>query len=249
MTQPLAGKVAVIVGGTGGIGRASAQQLAHAGARVAVVAQSNVERAQAVVHTLPEEGHLALAARITDSAALARLANEVGERLGRADILINTAGFTKAIKHADLDALDDELIDEIFRVNWRGQFAAIRAFRPLLAASGDGLVVNVSSIAGRTGVGSNVAYCAVKAGLDVMAVSLARALAPTIRVLNVAPGVVDTEFVPGRGPDFNEKAAATTPLGRIGTPNDVASAILACATNLRFSTGVTFVVDGGRGLN
>jgi 3-oxoacyl-[acyl-carrier protein] reductase len=160
--------------------------------------------------------------------------------------LVNTAGFTKPVKHSDLDALTDELIDEIMKVNWRAQFAAIRAFRALLDESGDGLVVNISSISASTGVGSNIAYCAAKAGLDVMAASLARALAPRIRVLNVSPGVVDTRFVPGRGVDFNDKVAATTPLGRIGTPDDIAGAIEACATHLKFSTGVTIVVDGGR---
>ena len=117
-------------------------------------------------------------------------ANQRNRTLGRADILVNTAGFTKPVKHGDLDALTDELIDEIMKVNWRAQFAAIRAFRTLLDESGDGLVVNVSSISASTGVGSNIAYCAAKAGLDVMAASLARALAPRIRVLNVAPGVV-----------------------------------------------------------
>jgi 3-oxoacyl-[acyl-carrier protein] reductase len=128
------------------------------------------------------------------------------------------------------------------------QFAAIRAFAPMLKASGDGLIVSVSSIAGQTGVGSSIAYCAAKAGIDVMTKSLARALAPDIRVLAVAPGVVDTGFVPGRGADFNAKIAASTPLGRIGSAQDVAAAILACATSLQFSTGTTIVVDGGRSL-
>jgi NAD(P)-dependent dehydrogenase (short-subunit alcohol dehydrogenase family) len=164
-------------------------------------------------------------------------------------VLVNTAGITQAVPHANLDALTDELIDQIFAVNWRAQFAAIRAFRALLESSGDGLVINVSSISGTTGQGSNIAYCAAKAGLDVMAASLGRALAPRIRVLNVSPGAVDTTFVPGRGADFNDKVAATTPLRRIGTPDDVASAIEACATHLTFSTGVTIVVDGGRRLN
>jgi 3-oxoacyl-[acyl-carrier protein] reductase len=136
----------------------------------------------------------------------------------------------------------------MFAVNWRGQFAAIRAFAPMLKASGDGLIVSVSSIAGRTGVGSSIAYCAAKAGIDVMTKSLARALAPEVRVLAVAPGVVDTGFVPGRGPDFNAKIAASTPLGRVGSARDVARAILACATSLQFSTGTTIVLDGGRSL-
>ncbi|WP_163364040.1 SDR family NAD(P)-dependent oxidoreductase, partial [Klebsiella aerogenes] len=85
---------------------------------------------------------------------------------GRADILVNSAGFTKPVPAGDLDALDDAFIDRMFQVNWRGQFAAIRAFRRLLEANGNGLVVNVSSIAALNGVGSNLAYAAVKAGMD-----------------------------------------------------------------------------------
>ena len=150
--------------------------------------------------------------------------------------------------HADLEALTDELIDRMFQVNWRGQFAAIRTFAPLLKASGDGLVVSISSIAAFTGVGSSIAYCAAKAGIDVMTKSLARALAPEVRVMAVSPGVVDTGFVPGRGADFNEKVAAATPLRRIATADDIAAAIAACATHLGYSTGTTIVVDGGRAL-
>jgi 3-oxoacyl-[acyl-carrier protein] reductase len=136
----------------------------------------------------------------------------------------------------------------MFAVNWRGQFATIRTFAPLLKASGDGLIVSVSSIAGFTGAGSSIAYCATKAGIDVMTKSLARALAPEIRVLGVSPGVVVTGFVPGRGADFNAKTSATTPLKRVATADDVAAAILACATHLGFSTGTTLVIDGGRAL-
>lgn len=244
----LEGKVAVIIGGGGGIGQAAARRLASAGAHIVVVGMHDLNPVQAIADSLPGEGHMAALASITDSATLAALAQRVRERYGRADILVNAAGFTQPVKHDDLDALSDELIDEMFKVNWRGQFAAIRAFRELLAASGGGLVVNVSSISGTTGVGSNVAYCAVKAGLDIMAVSLGRALVPHIRVVNVAPGVVDTSFVPGRGADFNERVAGTTPLGRIGTPDDIAAAIEACATHLTFTTGTTLVVDGGRRL-
>jgi NAD(P)-dependent dehydrogenase (short-subunit alcohol dehydrogenase family) len=249
VSNTLSGKVAVVLGGTGGIGAAAGRRLGQAGARVVVVGQNDLARAQRVADDMPGEGHSAALAHITASESLNALAGLVRDRYGRADILVNTAGFTQPVKHSDLDALTDELIDEILKVNWRGQFAAIRAFRELLDASGDGLVVNVSSISGTTGIGSNIAYCAAKAGLDVMAAALGRALAPRIRVLNVSPGVVDTSFVPGRGDDFNDKVAATTPLGRIATPDDIAAAIEACATHLKFSTGVTIVVDGGRRLN
>jgi 3-oxoacyl-[acyl-carrier protein] reductase len=244
----LSGKVAVLLGGAGGIGAAAARRLAEAGATVVVVGKIDMAKAQRVVESLPGAGHMAAAAEIADSASLAKLADQVRSTLGRTDILVNAAGFTKPVPHGDLDALSDELIDEIMKINWRAQFAAIRAFRKLLEETGDGLVVNVSSISGSTGVGSNVAYCAAKAGLDVMAASLGRALAPRIRVLNVSPGVVDTTFVPGRHADFNDKVAGSTPLGRIGSPEDIAAAIEACATHLKYSTGVTIVVDGGRRL-
>ncbi len=144
-----------------------------------------------------------------------RLREQIEARYGRLDILVNAAGFTKPVPHADLEALDDELIDRMFQVNWRGQFATIRTFAPLLKASGDGLVVSISSIAAFTGVGSSIAYCAAKAGIDVMTKALARVLAPEVRVLAVSPGVVDTDFVPGRGADFNDKVSASTPLKRI----------------------------------
>ena len=244
---PLAGQVAVIAGGAGAIGHASALRLARQGARCVLLVR-DPEAALAKAAALPGEGHSALPVDVEDGAALARAAAAVAERYGRADILVNAAGSTRAIPHHDLDALDDALVDRIFAANWRGPFAAIRAFAPLLRASGQGLVVNISSIAATTGIGSNVAYCAAKAGLDVMARSLGRALAPAIRVINVAPGVVDSDFVPGRDAAFNARQAGTTPLRRIGQPDDVAAAVEACATSLLFATGTTIQVDGGRHL-
>jgi 3-oxoacyl-[acyl-carrier protein] reductase len=247
----LDGKVVLIIGGSGGVGAATARLFADAGAMVAVTHSArpaSAGKAEALLQTLEGDGHSSFAVDVASSATLITLREAIAARYGRLDILVNSAGFTKPVPHADLDALSDDLIDEIFKVNWRGQFAAIRIFAPLLKASGKGLIVSVSSIAATTGVGSSIAYCAAKAGIDVMTKSLARALAPEIRVLAVSPGVVDTQFVPGRGPDFNDKVAATTPLKRIGTVDDVAQAILASATHLSFSTGHTIIVDGGRGL-
>ena len=243
----LRGQVAVIAGGLGAIGRAAAGRFASLGAHVVILHRKGAEEANAFLATLPGE-HLQVTASITESAQLQQAARAVEAKFGRADILVNTAGFTKPVPAGDLDSLTDDLIDEIFAANWRGVFATIRAFRPLLQHSSDGLIVNVSSIAGVTGVGSNLAYVAAKAGIDVLGKSLARSLAPAIRVLTVSPGVVDSAFVPGRGADFNAKTSAIMPLKRIGTSEDVAAAIEACATTLRFSTGNTIVVDGGRSL-
>jgi 3-oxoacyl-[acyl-carrier protein] reductase len=249
--QSLVGRVALVVGGTGGIGAATCYMLASHGANVVLTHRDTPGRAAAasvLVDVIGAGKAAALPADVGDTSSLLRLRDRVEALHGRLDILVNSAGFTQPVAHHDLDALTDELIDQVFQINWRGQFAAIRTFAPLLRASGAGLVVCVSSIAGSTGVGSSIAYCAAKAGIDIMTKSMARALAPAIRVLAVSPGVVDTGFVPGRSTNFNEKVSASTPLKRIATPNDVAAAIVACATMLGFSTGHTILVDGGRAL-
>ncbi|MGO4724577.1 MULTISPECIES: SDR family NAD(P)-dependent oxidoreductase [unclassified Inquilinus] len=250
--KDLSGTVALIVGGAGAIGAATGRMLAEAGATIVVTHMPGAEFGRAaaeVIGRLPGgRDHAAYPADVVDSASLIALRGEIERRYGRLDILVNAAGFTKPVPHADLDALDDAFIDRMFQVNWRGQFAAIRSFAPLLKACGDGLVVSISSIASFTGVGSNIAYCAAKAGIDVMTKALARALAPQVRVLAVSPGVVDTAFVPGRSADFNDKVAASTPLRRIGGVEDIAAAITACATHLGYSTGHIIQVDGGRAL-
>jgi 3-oxoacyl-[acyl-carrier protein] reductase len=249
--KPLAGKAALVVGGAGGIGAASARLFAEAGARVAVTHRPGKEaadRAAPLVKALTGTGHIAIPADVAETKTLTAARGEIERAFGRLDILVNSAGFTKPIPHADLEALDDDFIDRMFAVNWRGQFAAIRTFAPMLKASGDGLIVNISSIAALNGAGSNIAYGAAKAGIDVMGKSLARALAPQVRVMTVSPGVVATGFVPGRGAEFNDKAAASTPLKRVATVEDVAEAVLACVTHLSYSTGATIIVDGGRSL-
>ena len=250
--RSLDGKVALVIGGAGGIGAAAGRMLAEGGAQVALTHRPGTRAREAaeLAASLPGDGggHAVFPADVADTGSLIALRDAVAGRYGRLDILVNAAGFTKPVPHADLEALTDDLIDDMFRVNWRGQFAAIRTFAPLLKASGDGLVVSISSIAAFTGVGSSIAYCAAKAGIDVMTKSLARALAPEVRVMAVSPGVVDTGFVPGRAADFNSKVATATPLGRIASADDIAAAIVACATHLGYSTGATIVVDGGRAL-
>ncbi|MGQ0601082.1 MAG: SDR family NAD(P)-dependent oxidoreductase [Anaerolineales bacterium] len=248
MSVSLVGKVAVVTGGAGGIGSAIARTLAGAGARLVITYHENAARAEALVHTLPGTDHLAAQASVEDSATLARLAEQLATRYGQLDILINNAGVTRPVPHADLDGLDDALIDRIFRVNVRGAFACVRAFRPLLTAGEGGLVVNVSSVAAQTGLGSNVAYCASKAALDSMTRSLARALAPQIRVLSIAPGWVDGEYASRMDPVVIEAQRRHTPLGRIARAEEVAEAVLAAATLLTFTTGCVIPVDGGRPL-
>ncbi len=247
MTEP-AGRVALVTGAAGEIGSAICRRLAAEGYHVVVTYRRSADEARALLAALPGDGHWLGQADVTDTPSLGRLALEVGDAYGRLDVLVNNAGFTRYVAHDDLHTLDDGLIDEIFRVNWRGAFSAVRAFEPLLRASGAGVVVNISSVAGTTGEGSNVAYCASKAALDAMTKSLARALAPAIRVMSVAPGLVQGAYSQRLEPAWAQAQAANTPLGRLATADDVAAAVYAVAAALSFSTGCIIPVDGGRPL-
>lgn len=241
-------QVAVVVGGSGAIGAAICSHFAEAGATCVVTYNKGEQKARDLIAALPGEGHWASFVPVDVSPALQSLASQVAERHGRTDVLVNCAGITRFVAHADLDSLDDELIDDIFRVNWRGAFAAVRAFRKLLGEGEGGLVINISSIAGVTAMGSNIAYCASKAAMDSMTRSLARALAPEVRVVSVSPGLVDTEFVKGLDQKWRDEQAGRTPLKRLATADEVGAAALAVATALKYSTGCIIPVDGGRPL-
>lgn len=237
------GQVAVVTGAAGGIGTGICTRLAEAGARIVLVGRDGA-RLGAAAGRLPGSGHWAHAVDVADSAGLATLAAEIEKREGRLDVLVNNAGFTKFVPHPDLDALTDELIDEVFRVNWRGPFAAVRALHPLLEAGDGGVVVNISSNAGASGRGSNIAYAAAKAGLNVMTLALARALGPRVRVVAVAPGFVDTGFV-SRDASWVDAATANSILKRKIPPEVIGDAVLAVVTRMPFTTGAVIAADGG----
>ena len=244
----LQGRVAVISGGSSGIGAATARRLAAAGAIVWVGYNTGADRAAALVASLPGAGHRVLHLPITDSDAIAAAAAKIGAVHGKVDILINSAAITRAVKHDDLDGLDDALFDQVLITNVRGVFATIRAFRALLKASGDAAILNISSLAAITGTGSSIAYGASKAALDVMGVSLARVLGPEIRVVGISPSAVATDFVPGRGRDIVERDAATAPLQIVTEADDIALAAIGILVNLRQTTGTTILVDAGKHL-
>lgn len=246
MKDELKGKVAVVTGASNGIGAAAAKTLAAAGASVVVGYNRGAERAQEVVAGLPGKGHRIAQIVLEDSATMKKAAEEVRAAYGRCDILINSAGFTKPVPHADLDALTDELMDSVLVANVRGPFAVIRAFQPLLRESGDAVIVNVSSIAGFTASGSSIAYAAAKAALDNMTMALARVLGPEIRIMCVSPGAVNTDFVAGRTYEAVQKASAQSPLKRVIEPADVARTIMGCVLYLKNTTGAKIVCDGGR---
>ncbi len=247
-SKALVGKVAVVTGGSSGIGAACATALAQEGARVVVGYHHGCDRAEALCAQFPGDGHLVARIPLEDETAHTELAQRLEREVGRVDILVNSAGYTRRIAHDDLESMDSKVFNAILLANVGGSFSITRALLPLLRREGDGLVVNISSISAFTGSGSNVAYCAAKAALDTLTISLARAFGPQVRFLSVSPAAVDTAFVEGRSREDLEKKAGQTPLGRVVTPEDVASAVVACATHLKTATGTRIVIDGGHNL-
>ena len=246
--QDLTGKIAVVTGGSNGIGAATVRSLAEAGATVAICYNRGEERARALLAELPAGEHRVLQLELTDVASVRRMGDELRDAFGRVDVLVNSAGMTRPIPHADLDALDEAFFDQVLIANARGPYSVIRTLLPLLRAGAPSVVVNVSSVAASNGQGSNIAYGASKAALDTMTMSLARALGPDVRFLCVSPGPVATDFVAGRGREQIAKIMATAPLRRVIEPEEIASAIMACVTHLGAATGTKIVVDGGRAL-
>jgi 3-oxoacyl-[acyl-carrier protein] reductase len=240
----LNGQTAVITGANGGVGRATAAALAASGARIVGIAWRNVADLQKYLDQLPnsELKHIAIEADATDTAQM-QLAIE---QIVQCDILVTSAGFSKTIPHSDLESLTDEFFDQILTANLRSVFSTIRLFVPLLKQSSHGLIVNISSASAlKPGHGSNIAYVAAKAGVESMTKNLALALAPTVRVLSICPSSLNTGFLE-HGQEFYDRAGAVTPLKRVGTADDIAAVVEAVATRLRFMTGNSLVVDGGR---
>ena len=241
----LDGRVALVTGGSKGLGAATARLFAEAGARVVVTFGSDAEAADRLIASLPGVGHRASRTLAQDSCAIEKLADAVGATEGRLDILVNNAGSTRVIPHADLRALDDVFFDFVLAVNLRGYFATVRAFQALLKASGNGLIVNVGSVSGVRGGGSNIAYAAAKAGVHAMTMSLARALAPEIRVVAVAPSLMETPMTEMWTPQQRAQRIASNPLKRIAAPEEVAAVVLGLATTMSFVNGAIIPVDGG----
>ena len=241
-------KTVLITGGAGEIGSAICRKFAEDGFDVIITYNSNSQKAKKVLQSLPKGNHSIFHAPTTNAQKVAELKAFVAEKYGKLDILVNNAGITTPVPHHDLDSLTDEWIDKIMQTNFRGGFAMVRAMKDLLIQSTEktALIVNISSIAGIYGIGSNVAYCASKSAVDSMTRSLARALAPKIRVVSVSPGFVEGEYTKNFDPAFLKNQMDNTPLERFAMGEDVANAVFAVATQLTFSTGNIITVDGGR---
>lgn len=260
LNSPLGGGgVVLVTGGAGEIGSAICKKFAENGFSVIATYNSNSSKAEKLLEELNQlpvtnnqsTKHSIFHAPTTDAQKVNDLKAFVAEKYGKLDVLVNNAGITTPVPHDDLDGLSDEWIDKIMQTNFRGSFAMVRATKDLLEKASDeskdsSLIVNISSIAGIYGIGSNVAYCASKSAIDSMTRSLARALAPKIRVVSVSPGFVEGEYTKNFDPKFLQNQMENTPLGRFATGVDVANVVFSLATSMTFSTGNIITVDGGR---
>jgi len=240
---------ALVTGSATGVGRACAARLAAAGFDVVVNYSRSEDEAKETCRLVEAEGVSSLLVKcdVSRNDAVVEMLKCIEKKFGRLDVLINNAGCTSPIPHRNLDEMTEEKWDRILAVNLKGPFFVTRAAVPLLRKSDQAAVVNVSSIAGIGGTGSSIAYCASKGALNTMTKSLARVLAPEIRVNAVCPGPIDTRWMTAwMTPEEIEKMTAHDPIPRASSPDDIADAILFLATGSQMMTGQCIVVDGGR---
>ncbi len=239
-------KVALVTGSATGIGRASAVRFAKQGLAVAVNYSRSEKEARETLAEVHKFGVPAILCKtdVADENAVNAMVETCVKELGGLDALVNNAGTTRFIEHKNLDALTNEVWEEIFGVNLKGTFFCSRAALPHLQKAG-GSIVNVTSVAGLQGVGSSIPYAASKAAINCMTKSMARAFAPTVRVNAVAPGPVLTRWLDDHV-DHVDRMLVGTPMGRAATPEDIADAVVFLATGTSLMTGQIVVVDGGR---
>jgi 3-oxoacyl-[acyl-carrier protein] reductase len=239
-------KVALVTGAATGIGRACAVRLAREGLAVAINYSRSEQEAQETLEQVQQHDVPALLCRcnVADDRGVRAMVARCRDELGGLDVLVNNAGTTQFIDHTDLEALTDEVWDEILGVNLKGTFYACRAAMPLLQER-SGCIVNVTSVAGLQGHGSSIPYAASKAALNCLTKSLARAFGPQVRVNAVAPGPVLTRWLADHM-DMVERWLPLTPMQRAASPDDIADAVLFLALGNTLVTGQVLVVDGGR---
>ena len=241
------GKVALVTGGSGDIGRAIVEALAAAGADVAVSYVGEAARAGDVVEALRKAGRRSHAVRLDqrDLNSIDDCVRNVITLFGRIDILVNNAGWNVGVPFTDLDALTPELWDRILETNLRGPFLLARGFAAELRRHKSGRIVNIASLAGIAPGGSSIAYAASKAALIHLTHCLAVALAPDVTVNCVAPGFVEGTRMAERVPEaMKQMVRAQSVLGRTGSADDIAQMVVAyCRADSM--TGQTIVVDGG----
>ena len=243
--------VALVTGGGTGVGRACVLQLAARGLDVIVNfsrSQSDADKTLADAVALGAQGQT-ICCDVSDDLAVRKMIDEIDERFGRIDVVINNAATTEFIDHSDLESLTEEEWDRVLAVNLKRAFFVIRAAAKLLKAGEGGSVINISSVAGFTGNGSSIAYCASKAGLNSMTKSLARSLAPEIRVNAVCPGPIDSRWIPQGAPHIDlDQMVAGYPIPKPSQPNDIADAVVFFALGTKMATGQLLSVDGGQTL-
>jgi len=233
-----------VTGSSSGIGAAVARALAAGGASVVVNSASSVAEGERLAAEMPHASYIQ--ADVGDPEQVDRLVAGAMARHGRLDILVNNAGVTEVIAHHDLEAVTDEVWSRILNVNVVGTWNVTRAAVPHLRAGGDGVVVNVTSLAGVRPVGSSIPYAVSKAALNHLTLLLANTLGPEIRVNAVAPGLIDTPWTEDWDV-IRQVVRDSSPLRRSGRPEDVADACLGLIGS-RYATGQVLLVDGGMAL-
>jgi 3-oxoacyl-[acyl-carrier protein] reductase len=241
----LNGKTALITGAGTGIGRATALRLAREGVNLTINYSRSENEAQTTQRDCEALGvqSLLYKADVANDGRVRQMMAETITKFGRLDILVNCAGVTDFVDHHDLEGLKEEYWERVMNVNVKGMFFCCRAAADEIRRR-KGCIINITSVAGMTGLGSSIAYAASKAAGISVTKSLARVMAPEARVNGIAPGIVQTRWVAGQE-DHVKRLGEGTPMGRVATPEDVAEMVYSIIAHAGFVTGQTIVVDGG----
>ena len=242
----LNGKVAIVTGGGTGIGKAISLALANGGASVAVNYSRSEAEASETADAITRAGGRAVAVRadVSIAADVRAMVERVERELGRVDVLVNNAGFTKFVPMRELEGLDEETWDRIFDVNVKGTWLCAKAVAEPMRRAGGGALVNISSVAGLKVTGSSMGYAVSKAAVIHLTRCLAVALSPEIRVNSVAPGLVVTRWWSATSDEELRQRADRVPLKRSVSPEEVATAAMETILNDSM-TGHTIPVDAG----
>ena len=243
--------VALVTGSATGVGRACAVRFAQRGYHVVINYSRSQAEAEEARREIEDLGADCLLVRcdVSQRTEVLAMMKRVADRWDRLDVLVNNAATTYFVSEEDLDDLTEEMWDRILAVNAKGTFFCVQAAAGLLRAGAGGAVVNVSSVAGMTGRGSSIAYSASKAAVNAMTKSLARALAPKVRVNAVLPGPIDSRWIRDGDNDWDlASMTADYPIPQPSQPDDIADGIIFLATGTRMTTGQLLVIDGGQTL-
>jgi len=240
-------KIILVTGGSRGIGKSVALKFVKNNYDVFITYVSDLDSAESTIDKLKKYGNngASIKADFGSTNGVLKMYQDLKTKVSKLDVIVNNAGWTKYVVNEDFDSLSTEEFEKIIKINLESVYLSIKYGVKILDKNQSN-IVNISSIAGYNATGSNLAYCAAKAGVISLTKSFAKILGPNIRVNGVAPGLTNTDMTASGPNEYYKQQKNITPLNRIAEPEDIADVTYSIVNDMKFVNGKTIVVDGGR---